>query len=441
MLTLSDFGQLGIALFFIGIARVLSESGLSAALIRNKQANDLDFSTIFIFNFIISIALVSLLIFSSGYIATFYNDAELKVILTFASFSLIINAFSFVQTTKMLREMRFKQKAIYDFTSIFFASFVAIFLATKNYGVWSLIIMQILTGLINVILLWTFEGRIKLLRFSKSSFLFHYKFGANTTFASLLNSFFGNINQAILGKYFSIGQTGLYYQASKLSETPFTMINAINSGVIYSGLSKIQDNKDQFTRAYLNIIRIMTVLTGFLSMMLFVFAKEIVLILLGEKWIDSVFFLQILSVIGFFNMQEMFVRSLFKIFNETTYILKLEMLKKAIHSVSILAALWFLRLDILLYGFLLTSISAAIVNYCVSRRVYAFIGYADLIDFLKTFLLIILIFLLMQLVSSNDYIQINLIFRIVAAGFFYFIGLFGLRLFNINDLKIIGAFK
>ena len=283
MLTLSDFGQLGIALFFIGIARVLSESGLSAALIRNKQANDLDFSTIFIFNFIISIALVSLLIFSSGYIATFYNDAELKVILTFASFSLIINAFSFVQTTKMLREMRFKQKAIYDFTSIFFASFVAIFLATKNYGVWSLIIMQILTGLINVILLWTFEGRIKLLRFSKSSFLFHYKFGANTTFASLLNSFFGNINQAILGKYFSIGQTGLYYQASKLSETPFTMINAINSGVIYSGLSKIQDNKDQFTRAYLNIIRIMTVLTGFLSMMLFVFAKEIVLILLGEK--------------------------------------------------------------------------------------------------------------------------------------------------------------
>lgn len=441
ILSPSEFGKIGIALFFISIARVIAESGFGAALIRNKQANDLDFSTIFIFNFFISLSLVSLLVFSSGYIATFYNDSELRDILAFSSFALIINAFQFVQTTKLIREMKFKAKAIYDFIAIVISSTVAILLAMNDYGVWSLVIMQMLTTSINAILLWTFEDRIMSLKFSRKSFLFHYKFGVNTTFASILNSIFSNINQVIIGKYFTIAQTGLYYQANRLQDAPLGVINNINQSVIYAGLSKIQDDKLRFTKAYLNIVRVLTVFTGFVSMVFFVFATEIVVILYGEKWIDSSFFLKILSLAGFFYMQEMFVRNLFKIFNQTAYIIKLEIVKKIVHLICVTIGVLLLRMDVLMYGFLFNCIFAAIINYHISRKIYSFLGYSDLIVLTKLIIIISGIYLIIQLINCNNNFQIEFFLQIAIAILLYFIGLFIFRVLIKDDIKIISSLR
>ena len=156
LLSPKEFGQVGIMMFFIVVATVLVESGLSGALIRKQKVTETDYSTIFIFNLIISLILMSLLIGSSGYIAEFYNDPELKSILIASSFVLIINALRITQGTKLVKNLQFKLKAIFEFVSIFSGSIIAIFLAFKGVGVWALIALQLSTAIILTCILWIF---------------------------------------------------------------------------------------------------------------------------------------------------------------------------------------------------------------------------------------------------------------------------------------------
>ena len=437
----TDFGKIGIVLFFISIARVMSESGLGGAIIRNNQARDIDFSTIFIFNLLISIFLAALIIFFSGYIAAFYNDDELKNILAFSSLALIINAFHFIQTTRLLRQMRFKAKAIYDFTAVVISSTIAIVLAKNGYGVWSLVMMQMITVFITALLLWIFEDRINVFRFNVDSFLFHYKFGVNTTIASMQNSIFTNINQAIIGKYFSIAQTGFYYQANRLQEAPLGIISYINQTVIYSGLSRLQDNKTNFAKAYQDIIRVLTVFTGFISMVLYIFATEIVVIIYGENWAGSSFFLRILALSGFFFMQEMFIRNLFKIYNQTAYVLKLELVKKIVHAITLVISLVLLRIDILLYGFLFTSIFASFFNYIVSRKVYAFLGFNEVYIFMKLTLIFLIVNLLIKSLTVFIGSPIHLVIQFITASGLYLLGLILLNLLKKKDLMFFSSLR
>ena len=112
LLTTYEFGQIGIVLFFIAIARVFTDAGLGGALVRNNKATERDFSTIFLTNLILSIAIVVVLILSSGSIAKFYNDLELKNILIASSSVILFNAFQLVQITRLIKNMEFQKKAL-----------------------------------------------------------------------------------------------------------------------------------------------------------------------------------------------------------------------------------------------------------------------------------------------------------------------------------------
>ncbi len=113
MLTPGDFGKIGIIMFFINIAYVLTEGGLSAALIRKTDATYRDYSTVFVFNFIIGLIGFLLIAGFSGVISDFYNDSSLQWPLIVSSVILLINSFQFIHNTKLIAEMRYKEKSTY----------------------------------------------------------------------------------------------------------------------------------------------------------------------------------------------------------------------------------------------------------------------------------------------------------------------------------------
>jgi teichuronic acid exporter len=432
ILSPSEYGQLGIVLFFIVIASVLSESGLGGALIRNNNATDVDYSTIFIFNLVVSLLLCLMLISCSGYIADFYEDPSLKKLLIASSFVLVINAFQFVQSAKLVKEMRFKQKAIYEFIAILIAATIGIILALKNFGVWSLVVMQLLTALILTFLLWFFEGGHGAIIFNKKSFKFHYKFGLNTTLASIINAVFNNVYQAILGKYFTIAQTGLYYQAKKLQDIPTGVINQLTQGLLFSVLSKIQDDEVRFKQTYQGIIRLFTLIVGFICLILFVFAKELILFLLGKQWIEATFFLQSLSIVGFFYMQEMFNRILFKVYNDTSYILYLEFMKKGIQLISIFIGLNANNIKVLMYGFIISSVLSYFINYYFVQKKYSFLGNNILFIVIKVFFMIFFI-VFISLLTDVESIISNIFIRILLTIILLLIGYRILNLINFKE--------
>ncbi|MEC4114934.1 lipopolysaccharide biosynthesis protein [Myroides pelagicus] len=428
LLSPKEFGVVAIATFFIAISKVLTESGLSGALIRKKDATEIDNSTIFIFNFIVSVSLYILLYFFSPNIEMYYEIENLSLYVRVLGIVLIINSFQIIQNVRLVKQLQYKLISTYSLVSVLLASVIAIVVALYGYGVWALILLQILNALFLTIIYWIKEKGLEVYRFSKTSFKELYGFGVYTTLSSLLNTAFDNVYQLILGKYFSLGQTGFYFQAKKLSEIPVGVIKSTTLGVVFSTLSNLQDEKEQFDKMYNNIIRIFTVLVGLICMGIFLFSKEILFLLYGEKWLDADFYMKILALSSFFFMQEMFNRILFKVFNKTQKILMLEIIKKGINLISLVLGVYYESLEILMYGYLITCILSYFLNYYVSRKVYhSETTYKELVYTLKVVFSILIVVSLFYWVNSLYtlrflynlfYIPIVIIFYVVLLQFF-----------------------
>lgn len=376
-----EFGIIGIILFFTTLANVFVKGGLGGALIRLPKATDSDLKTVFTFNLCVSVFAYLLLVVSSPAISSFYNEPRIKNVLIVAGLILFINAFQLVNNTLLIREMRFKQRSIYQLASAIISSLLAILSAYLGLGIWSLVILQLGNQFFMTLQLAIFESFYVKIGWSKSSFLQLYKFGVNTTIANLLNTAFNNIYQLVLGKYFSINQVGFFFQAKKLEQVPNNVLNSFAQNVLYSGLSKLQYDIPKFIKTYNRVVRVLSVMIGLLTVFTYLYGKEIILLLYGSKWLDAAFYLQLLIIASFFFMQENFNRVIFKVFDKTRQILILEIVKKSIHSISIILGVVYKDLTILLGGFVATNVISFLINYYYSRKIIK--DYSEIINLLK----------------------------------------------------------
>src|SRR5699024_6639050 len=145
-----------------------------------------------------------------------------------------------------------------------------------------------------------------------------------------------------------------------------------NSGVIFSTLSKLQNSPKEFNEIYQNVVRVFSVIVALISIIIIYYSEVIILILYGERWMDSAYYMQLLVIGSFFYVQEMFNRNIFKIFDQTEKILQLEVFKKAVQSCTIVYGLWTMSIENLLFGFILTNVISFIVNYYIARKVQSY---------------------------------------------------------------------
>lgn len=413
LLEVYEFGIIGILLFFVSLFKVFSESGLSGALIRRGHPTDEEYSTIFIFNLVVSLCCYAILFIAAPYIAQFYDNEKLTLYLRIIGIVLIINAFQFTQATRLVVHLQYKRISLYSIIAVTFATIIGIVMATVGYGVWALIAMQILNVLFLTIIYWVKEGGYHKMVFNKESFLSMYKFGMFTTLSSILNTAFENSYQLILGKYFSITTTGYYYQGKKLQEIPIGIIKNATTGVVFSTLSKARDDHNHFSKIYTSIVVAFTVLVGCICLNLYLFSKEVVLILYGEKWIGAVFFIKILAIASFFFMQEMFNRNIFKVFDKTERVLVLEIIKKAIQAISIIIGIVYLDIKVLMYGFVLTNVISFFINYWESRKILKNNDgvFTEFAIAMKIFILMLILGLSFEYLLT--YIKIKPVFKLI----------------------------
>lgn len=444
LLSPNAFGVIAIAYFFIVISKVFIESGLSGALIRKKNVNDLDYSTVFIFNLTVSVVLYIIIFISSPFIEDFYKIDNLSYYIRILSVVLIINSFQIVQNVRLVKKLEYKKISLYTLISIILSSLIALLMAYLDYGVLALIYLQILNSLILTSIFWVKEGSVKLISFSTKSFKEIYSFGLFTTLSSLLNTGFDNVYQLILGKYFNLSQTGFYYQAKKLTEIPVTIIKSTTLGVVYAALSETREEKKRFDNLYLSTVRIFSYLVGIICLIIFLFSEQIIIILYGQKWLGANFYMKIMSLSSFFYMQEMFNRVLFKVFNYTSRIFILEIIKKSVSLITLLLGVYFLSIEILMFGYLLTSILAYFMNYYVSRKIYITENFnKELFYTLKIVFTIVLISIFYYLINYTfDLSFITSLLLLPVVVIMYFVVLTQLKVFNFkNDLKIILSIK
>ena len=290
-----DYGTIGMLAIFMAIAAVFIDSGLGNALIQKSDITDKDYSTIFYFNFGMSVILYFVLFLAAPTIAQFYHMDVLCKILRIYGLVLIINSLTIIQNARLRKALSFKYLSTSSILSAIVSTSLGIFLAFKGYGVWSLVAMNLVEAIVRSSLLWVQCRWLPKPLFSVSSLKSLFGFGGFLLANSLLYTFRRNVLSVVLGKLYTSRDLGMYSQAKNLEEIPISSISSIVEQVSFPVFSKLQDDKDRFRQMQRNSILALGFLCIPLMFLIMVIAKPVIVFLYTDKWIEAVPFLQLTS--------------------------------------------------------------------------------------------------------------------------------------------------
>lgn len=292
-----DFGLIVVVTIFISIATVITQSGFNTALIQAKKIDELDLSSVFHLNLFIATILYTILFFISPFIASFFDQPQLTLILRILSISLFFGAFNSIQHTIIARSMQFKKLFVSSLSGVIISGIIGITMAYSNLGIWSLVIQQLLFHIIVTLTLWyTVKWRPQLL-FSMERIRRLFSFGWKLLLSSLIDTVYSNIKNLIIGKLFSPSILGFYNRGEQFPSVIVNNINGSILSVIFPALSSQQDNVKRVKEMMRRAIVTSSFVVFPMMVGLAVIAEPLVKVLLTEKWLPAVPFLQIFCAI------------------------------------------------------------------------------------------------------------------------------------------------
>ena len=379
----TDFGITGILFIFIGISTTLIDGGFIQALIQKKDTNEKDFSTIFFLNILTSITLYIILFFSAPLIATFFNQPKLILYSRVHFIIILIFPLYLIQFAQLLKKLEYKSIAIVNISSIIISGSIAIILSFKGFGVWALIIQQIVFHSSRALIYPFFVKWLPTLHFSIRRIKKMLGFSLPLLGQTGLNAIFNQIYFIIIGRFYPLQQVGYFNQANRYSET----VNAATQNILSQGtfpvLSTIQDDKKQLLQVYRKLIRSVATITFPLVIFLIIAAQPIVLTLITEKWLPSVVLLQLLLTANLLTPMFTVNISILNAQGFSAKSLKLELIKKSLIVVSILACFSF-GIKGMLVGFVVANFLAYLFSMITIKKSLNHYYRHQILDLIKT---------------------------------------------------------
>ncbi|EEX9763734.1 O113 family O-antigen flippase, partial [Escherichia coli] len=250
------YGLIGMLTIFIAISQTLVDSGFSSALIRRNKNSQKQYSTIFWFNLIVSLLIYAVIFFMSPHISAFYREKELSDILRVLSLLVIINALSIVHRARLTIMMDFKTQTKISLIAVLGSGVVSVILAKNGWGVWALVVNNLVFATISTFLYFWFCKWLPDFIFQLKFFKVTAAFSVKLMIASLLNTFFDNIYQLVIGKVFYPTQVGYFTQAKNLTLLPANTYSAIIQRVTYRYFSEIKNDRVRLRQKYEEVMRI-----------------------------------------------------------------------------------------------------------------------------------------------------------------------------------------
>jgi len=293
----SDFGCVGMLHVFIAISTIFVYAGFGMALVQKKEEpTHLDYSSVFYWNLAAAIFFIGILYLTAPAISRFYEMPELTNILRVQSLVLLIQGFSLVQSCQLQRHLRFKELSVRNIIATFVGMVVAIAMALMGFGIWSLVVSQLITALTSVLLLWKMSDWRPTLEFSFASLKELFAFGGLMALSSLVETVYTNLQSLIIGKLYSATDLGYYTQGRKLESVPTESLSQIVNQVSFPVFASIQDDKQRLLYAVRRNIKAITYLNFPLMALMIAVAKPLILLLYGPQWGPAVPYFQILCI-------------------------------------------------------------------------------------------------------------------------------------------------
>ncbi|MDL2314906.1 lipopolysaccharide biosynthesis protein [Bacteroidales bacterium OttesenSCG-928-C19] len=386
ILTPHEFGLIGIITIFISIANTIIDGGFSTALIRKPDSTNEDYNTVFYCNLGISIFLTLIFCLSATSIANFYEEPKLISVIYGMSSLLIINAFTLIQRTLLIKKIDFKTQAKISLSSSIVSGFIGIALALFGFGVWSLVFQQISRQLIVSVSLWIKSLWKPSFLFSKKSFdeLFH--FGSKILIADIINTFFRNIFLALVGKFYSTEKLGQYTKAEQFKSIFANNLTLLIQKVSFPSLSSIQNEKERLTFAFRKLIIYTSIITFAGVLSLGAIAKPLILVLIGEQWLEAVEYLQIICFYGILYPLSVLNLNMLKIIGKSNLILKQEFIKKLL-LIPVLVVGYFFDFKYMLWAHVIYFYIEFFFNSFYSERFFNYGTWKQIKDLFPIFIL------------------------------------------------------
>jgi O-antigen/teichoic acid export membrane protein len=325
-----DFGVMAIMTFFTSVALTIVDSGFSQTLIRKAQPTDEDYRSVLQFNIVTSLILYLLFVAAAIPVAHFYNQPIIADIAPVLFLLLPINAMCVVQTVMFTREFRFALLSKIVFTASLLSGIAAVVMALCGCGIWALVAQRILMMAIKAVAFWWIRRWRTTARYSGKALRAMAPFSLRLLATDLIASIYNNVAQLFIGKMHAASTLGYYSQAQKLKDLPVTSTVQAVQGVTYPALSKLADDDTKFSEGFLRIVRLLgfvifPVMLGFVAI-----ADDMFLLLLGEKWMATVPYFEILALSGLFYPLAIVSYNVLKSRSDGKVILRLEIIKRVI---------------------------------------------------------------------------------------------------------------
>lgn len=336
LLAPQDFGLLALLTVFINLANVVVQTGFSTSLIQSKEIDEVDLSSVFFTSLGIAGLMYTFLFFLAPLISQFYNQPQLTLIIRVLAIVLFIGGANSVQSAIVTRRLQFKRFFYSTLGAIVLSGIVGIIFAYLGFGVWALVFQQLISEATIFIILWFTVKWRPIIVFSIEKVKKHLSFGWKLLTSSLLNTLSMNLYDLIIGRVYSPLQLGFYNRANQFPNMIVNNINGSISTVLLPVLSKNQENKPRLKEMVRRSIKTSSFIVFPLMIGLAVCAEPIIHIILTDRWLPSVPYLQILCLSYLFYPIHIANLEAMNAMGRSDLFLKVEVIKQGIGIVALI---------------------------------------------------------------------------------------------------------
>ena len=364
-----QYGIVGLLTIFIAVSDIFIQYGFTTALIQKKDADDVDFSSVFLLNLAMSVVIYIILFISAPFVSVFYSEPDLTDLMRALSLNVIIGSVCSVHNAVLTKNLDFKKSFVRNFMNVMTQGIVGITAALSGFGAWALVFSKIAGTLVGSVTLcltvkWNFVWKFSIEKVKKL-----FSFSSKMLVTNLLDTIFNNIHSLVIGKFFTPAELGFYQRGQQMPQAFMTAIDGSFNEVLYPTLSAVQDDmkklKSALSRSMKTSLYIVTpALFGIIAA-----AEPLIKVLLTEKWLPCVPFMQLQCVICLFWPLSARTHSLNAI-GRSDITLKLNIIGKVITVIMIAVCIPFGIYAIMLGNILATNIAFWIVSFYVNKHIH-----------------------------------------------------------------------
>ena len=371
----SAYGTIALITVFTAILQTFVDSGLGNALIQKKDADDIDFSTVFYTNFVFCIFLYLVVFFGAPFVAKFYGDLQITGYMRVLGLTVLISGLKNVQQAYVSRHMLFKKFFFSTLGGTVIAGIVGVFMAYHGFGVWALVAQQVINLTIDTIILWiTVKWRPKLV-FSVERLKGLFSYGWKLLVSSLLDKVYTEIRSLIIGKIYTSADLAYYNRGLQFPQLVSTNVNTSIDSVLLPAMSNEQDNKQRVKDMTRRSIKVSTYVMAPLMIGMAFIAEPIVSLILTDKWLPCVYFMRLFCISFMFQPIHTANLNAIKAIGRSDIFLKLEIIKKIVGLIALFSTMN-ISVKALAFSLFLTSFVNQIVNSWPNKKLLDY-GYGQ----------------------------------------------------------------